>query len=88
MAFQLCLHEPPAASESASSPSVSRIDALFAIEHDVNGLAPEERLAARAERTRPLVDDLSTWLHHKRVGLSAKSDTAKAIDDCAGGMCR
>ena len=60
--------------------TVSRIDALFAIERDINGLAPEERLAARAERTRPLVDDLSTWLHHKRVGLSAKSDTAKAID--------
>ncbi len=36
--------------------------------------------AARAERSRPLVDDLAPWLHHKRAGLSGRSDTAKAMD--------
>ncbi|MDO8605172.1 MAG: IS66 family transposase [Phaeospirillum sp.] len=60
--------------------AVARIDALFAIERDIAGLSADERLAARAERSRPLVDDLVLWLHHKRAGLSGKSDTAKAMD--------
>ena len=60
--------------------AVARIDALFAVERDIAGLSPNARLAARAERSRPLVDDLALWLHHKRTGLSAKTDTAKAID--------
>ena len=60
--------------------AVSRIDALFAIERDIAGRFPAERLAARAERTRPLVEDLATWLRDKRASRSGKSDTAKAID--------
>lgn len=60
--------------------AVQRIDALFAIERDLNGLSAEERRAARADRSRPLVEALETWLLAKRAGLSAKSDTAKAID--------
>ncbi|WP_425411934.1 IS66 family transposase [Magnetospirillum moscoviense] len=60
--------------------AVARIDALFAIERDIAGLSPEERQAARAERSRPLIDDMALWLHHKRAGLSGKSDTAKAMD--------
>jgi len=60
--------------------AVARIDALFAVERDIAGLAPDKRLAARAERSRPLVDDLAAWLHQKRTGLSGKADTAKAID--------
>lgn len=60
--------------------AVARIDALFAIERDIAGLSADERLAARAERSRPLVDDLALWLHHKRAGLSGKSDSAKAMD--------
>ncbi len=60
--------------------AVSRIDSLFAIERDIAGLSPAERLAVRAERTRPRVEDLATWLRQKRAGLSGKSDTAKAID--------
>ena len=34
----------------------------------------------RAERSRPLVDDLKTWLRGQRTRLSAKSKTANAID--------
>ena len=60
--------------------AVSRIDALFTIERDINGLPPDQRLAARSERARPLVEDLAAWLRQKRTGLSGKSDTAKAID--------
>jgi transposase len=34
-----------------------RIDVLFAIEREINGLSPSARLAVRAERSRPLVDE-------------------------------
>lgn len=60
--------------------AVARMDALFAIERDIAGLSADERLAARAERSRPLVDDLVLWLRQKRAGLSGKADTAKAMD--------
>lgn len=60
--------------------AVQRIDALFAIEREINGLSPSQRLAVRNERSRPLVDALADWLRDQHVRLSAKSATAKAID--------
>jgi transposase len=60
--------------------AVKRIDALFAIERDVNALSPQERLAVRRETAQPLVAELEVWLKQKRAGLSAKSETANAID--------
>lgn len=60
--------------------AVRRIDALFEIERDINGLAPEARMAARRERSAPLVGDLEAWLGRCRAGLSSKSAMVKAID--------
>jgi transposase len=60
--------------------AVERIDALFAIEREISGLAVQERLAARNERIRPLVDALHAWLRGRRAKVSGKSDTGKAID--------
>jgi transposase len=60
--------------------AVERIDALFAIEREINGLSPEQRLAARDERSRALVDELHAWLRERRGKLSGKSETAKAVD--------
>lgn len=60
--------------------AVARIDALFAIEREINSLAPAQRLAARNERSRPLVAELKAWLRQQRAKLSRKSETAKAID--------
>jgi transposase len=59
--------------------AVERIDALFAIEREVNGMSPQERVRLRNERSRPLVLELETWLRQKRAKLSAKNETAKAI---------
>jgi transposase len=59
--------------------AVERIDALFAIEREINGMTPQERLAVRNERSRPLVSELETWLRGQRAKLSAKNETAKAI---------
>ena len=60
--------------------AVQRIDALFAIEREVGGLSAEQRFCVRAERARPVVDDLMAWLKAERRRLSAKSQTATAID--------
>lgn len=60
--------------------AIARMDALFAIEREINGTSPERRRGARDERMRPLVAELEVWLRQQRAKLSAKSDTAKAID--------
>jgi transposase len=39
--------------------AIKRIDALFAI-GEINGLSPEQRLTARAEKGRPLLTGLET----------------------------
>src|SRR5437764_169163 len=60
--------------------AVARIDALFAIEREINGLSAGQRRAVRNERSRPLVAELESWLRQQRAKLSRKSETAKAID--------
>ena len=60
--------------------AVARIDALFAIEREINGMTPDQRLRVRNERSRPLIADLETWLRERRAKLSRQSETAKAID--------
>jgi hypothetical protein len=59
---------------------VERIDALFAIEREINGAASPDRVRVRNMRSRPLVGALETWLRERRAKLSGKSETAKAID--------
>lgn len=60
--------------------AVRRIDALFAIEREINGKPPDARIGVRAERSRILVDDLETWLRSERRKLSSKHRLAKAAD--------
>ena len=60
--------------------AVARIDALFAIEREINGLAASQRVGARIERSRPLIFALETWLREQRGRVSKSSDTGKAID--------
>jgi transposase len=67
--------EAPIASEA-----VRRIDVLFEIERTINGRAPEQRLAVRREKSRPLVADLEIWMRQQRALLSSNNDTAKAIN--------
>src|SRR3954465_13323523 len=42
--------------------AVRRIDALFAIEREINGMTAEGRRTVRAARARPLVTALEAWL--------------------------
>ena len=60
--------------------AVRRIDELFAIERDINGKPPDERLAVRYSRSKPLIDNLEKWLRTERRKLSSKNRIAKAID--------
>ncbi len=46
--------------------AVKGIDALFDIERDINGLSANERLQRRQKDSRPLVDELQTWLRTER----------------------
>ena len=59
--------------------AVDRVDALFAIEREINGAAPHERRRVRNERSRPLVIALESWLREQRRKLSASNQVAKAI---------
>lgn len=74
--FELArINKAPIASEA-----VQRIDALFTIEREINGLAPAQRVAVRTERSQPLLIALETWLREQRARVSKNSDTGKAID--------
>jgi len=59
--------------------AVERIDALFAIEREINGFTSQERIAVRHERSRPLIIALERWLREQRAKLSGQSKVAKAI---------
>jgi transposase len=59
--------------------AVERIDALFAIERDINGKPPDERRRVRDQDSRPLIVALKDWLRDQRAKLSAHNETAKAI---------
>ena len=62
--------------------AVKRIDVLFAIERDINGLTAQERLRVRQERSRSLIFELEAWLREQRARLSRNNDTTKAINYC------
>src|SRR6516164_6847935 len=46
--------------------AVKRIDALFDIERNINGLSAEERLRVRQERSAPILAALEAWLREER----------------------
>ena len=60
--------------------AVRRIDAIFDIERDINGLMPEQRRVARQVRVAPLVTELEHWMGGERGRLSRHADVAKAMD--------
>ena len=60
--------------------AVKRIDALFDIERNINGLSAEERLRVRQERSAPILAALEAWLREERSRLSRSASVAKPID--------
>jgi transposase len=60
--------------------AVRRIDAIFDVEREINGLSAAQRNAIRQVRVAPLVTSLEDWMRAERTRLSRHTDIAKAID--------
>jgi transposase len=60
--------------------AVRRIDAIFAIEREISGLAADDRCTVRQDRVAPLAGELQEWMRAERARLSRHADTAKAMD--------
>jgi transposase len=60
--------------------AVQKFDAMFALERGINGLPPDQRLAARRKDIAPLVNELIAWMKQERARLSRHNAVAKAFD--------
>lgn len=58
---------------------VRLIGDLYAIEADIGGLDPGDRLAARQERSEPAIARIRGWLDHHRARVSAKAPLGQAL---------
>jgi transposase len=58
---------------------VALIRDLYAIEAEIRGKDPLARLAARQERSAPILARLDEWLRHHRARASAKSPLGEAL---------
>jgi hypothetical protein len=63
--------------------AVQRIDALFAIEREINGLPPAERRAVRKARSAPLVAELETWMLQTRDSSRAGTTWPRPSATCS-----
>jgi transposase len=59
--------------------ALERIAQLYAIEAEIGGQSPDARRTKRQARTKPLVDDLKTWLALQLARVSGRSPIAEAI---------
>jgi len=59
--------------------ALQRIALVYAVEKDIRGRGPEERRAARQERSLPVLVELEPWLRAKLALVSQKSKLAEAI---------
>jgi hypothetical protein len=59
--------------------ALARIAELYRIESDIRGRCPEERRAARQDRSRPIVEAFEPWLRAKLALIRQKSKLAEAI---------
>ena len=73
--FELAAAGPaPIASEA-----LERIAKLYAVESEIRGRSADERRNLRQEKSRPIIDDLETWLRTKLGLISQKTKLAEAI---------
>lgn len=59
--------------------AVKKIDAIFDVERQINGLDIPSRLDARHRLVRPLVEDLHDWMRAEQGTMSKHNPVAKAI---------
>ena len=76
---------------SAAQHALTRIAELFAIEDEINGLAPDARLARRQTNAAPRLVELKAHLDQTLARISRKSKLAEAIGYLTGrwdALCR
>ena len=59
--------------------ALARISQIYAVEADIRGQAPQARLAARMEKSAPLIAGLKTWFEERLAEVRGSSTTAEAI---------
>ena len=59
--------------------AIKRIARLYAVEKEARGQPPEDRVALRQAKAKPIFDNLEAWLHRQLPKVSGKSPLAKAI---------
>jgi transposase len=57
-------------------------NSLFAIERELKDSTPDERYTIRLERSRPILDAFSAWLHTQKSRVLPKSAFGVAITYC------
>ena len=62
--------------------AIAKIKRLFDIEDALSDATPEDRLAARNERSRPIVEDFKLWLDKESKLALPKSKIGEAITYC------
>jgi transposase len=67
-------NQSPVAAEA-----LTRIGALYAIEAEIRGRPPDERMVIRQARAGPLLESLREWLRQTLARVSKKSELAKAV---------
>ena len=73
--FELAAAGPaPIASEA-----LERIAKLYAVESEIRGRSADGRRDLRQEKSRPIIDDLESWLRSKLGLISQKTKLAEAI---------
>ncbi|MFK4046877.1 IS66 family transposase [Roseomonas mucosa] len=64
--------------------ALRQIQALYAIEAQINGASPEQRRAARQTSSKPRLAALHEWMEGQRRRISGKSDLDKALQYALG----
>ena len=59
--------------------AIKMITELYVVEKEVRGKAPEERVALRQEKAKPVFDELEVWLQAQLSKISGKTKLAEAI---------
>ena len=79
-------HLPLYRQSQIAEEAIKRIALLYKVEKAARGKPPEERAALRQRDTKPVFDDLETWLDAQLNRISGKSELAKAIRYALGRM--
>jgi len=62
--------------------AIAKIKKLYKIEEEIRDATPEERLAARQERSKPIVDDIKAWADKESPLVLPQSKLGQAFTYC------